>query len=311
MKRKIIKLGQATYVMSLPSAWIRKFDLKQGDYLEVEEAERTLVVASEKQVKNAAVKFDLRKVNSDLIESFILGAYRQGYDEIELIHEPQCAGYKSKDKLSTLNLIQEIVNINLIGTEIIEQSQQRTVIRDLGGTSEDNAENVFQRALYLLKALAADCFEALAKKDIAVLESMEQRQRNIKKFLLYYERLVNKKTLSKEKSSVTIQLVSRIEEISGSYKHLAAETLRKRSFYNPSTLDILKEINVSLFTMVSLCLEFNQIKYYEFLLDREKIWEKIYNPPSVKGIDYLAFFDYGPLMLNIKKALQYRFSLEI
>ena len=39
MKRKIIKLGQATYVMSIPSKWIRENDLDKGDYIDVSEEE--------------------------------------------------------------------------------------------------------------------------------------------------------------------------------------------------------------------------------------------------------------------------------
>ncbi len=310
MKRKIIKLGQATFVMSLPSAWIRKFDLKQGDYLEVEEAERTLVVASEKQIKNAAIKFDLRKVNSDLVESFVLGAYRQGYDEIELVHEPQCLEYKSKKKLSTTKLIQEIVNVNLVGAEIIEQSSQRTVIRDLGGSSGENVDNVFQRSLHLLKMNARDCLNALKNKDLEVLSSMELRHKNMKKFLLFYERLINKKTLSKEKSTPIQQLTARLVDISASYKHLADEVVRTGKFYSPIILDVLEKLDASLAQVVSACLEFNQAKYIDFVSEREQLWEKIYQL-KLTGVDYLSLLCIGPLLLNLKKAMLYRFSMEI
>ena len=311
MKRKIIKLGQATYVLSLPSKWIRQFDLKQGDYLEVEETERNLIAGPEKVLKKSSIQFDLRKGNSELLEAYLLTAYRQGYDQIEFLHEPAIAEYRAKNKrLKTTKFLQDLVNLNLIGTEIIEQSEQRTVVKDLGGATPENAEQVFQRTLYLLKALAADCLEALKKRDREVLASLEIRQKNIKKFLLYYERLINKKAISKEKAGPILQLISRLENISASYKRLAAEVLRTNTFYSPALLEILGRVNNSLQKLVSLCLEFNQGKCLEFLSEREELWDEIYQFKP-RGIDHLAFLYLGPLLLNIKKAVEYRFSTEL
>jgi len=44
MKRKIIKLGTATLVVSLPSKWTKKFNLKSGNDLELEEANSNLII---------------------------------------------------------------------------------------------------------------------------------------------------------------------------------------------------------------------------------------------------------------------------
>ena len=37
MKRKIVKQGSATMTISLPATWIKKFNLKVGDELEIDE----------------------------------------------------------------------------------------------------------------------------------------------------------------------------------------------------------------------------------------------------------------------------------
>ena len=51
MKRKIIKLGPATLVISLPSKWIKQTHVKPGDEIELEEIDNNLVIKAEESKK--------------------------------------------------------------------------------------------------------------------------------------------------------------------------------------------------------------------------------------------------------------------
>ena len=50
MKRKIVKQGAATLMISLPSKWCKKFGLKKGDEVDIETANDSLLV-SPKEIK--------------------------------------------------------------------------------------------------------------------------------------------------------------------------------------------------------------------------------------------------------------------
>ena len=51
MKRKIVKQGAATMTVSLPTSWIKKFDLRQGDSIDVQEIGKSLVMTTESQIR--------------------------------------------------------------------------------------------------------------------------------------------------------------------------------------------------------------------------------------------------------------------
>ena len=48
MKRKIVQHGCSSLTITLPFPWVRKFNLKKGDELEVEEQGHTLLVSTQK-----------------------------------------------------------------------------------------------------------------------------------------------------------------------------------------------------------------------------------------------------------------------
>jgi len=55
MRRKLVKQGAATMMVSLPSKWVKDQKLKKGDEVEVSEAEGRLQITTEKKTNN--VKF--------------------------------------------------------------------------------------------------------------------------------------------------------------------------------------------------------------------------------------------------------------
>ncbi len=50
MRRKVVKLGPATLVVSLPSKWTKKFSINAGDELEMEEHNKNLIISTEKGI---------------------------------------------------------------------------------------------------------------------------------------------------------------------------------------------------------------------------------------------------------------------
>jgi len=313
MKRKIIKLGQSTYVASLPSKWIRKLDLKQGDYLEVEEKENTLLIGTEKQAAKKDVTLDLKKINSRLIATFIQSVFMIGYDKMTLLHEPFITEYKTGKKIKTNEFIQSLVNKRFVGAEIIEQKETRTVIMDLGGVTEQTNEQVFNRIIFLIKALTEDCIKAIKENDRAVLQSIAARQDNISRFLMYYQRV-----LAKTRKEDTLmfgaiaQKISIFKMIAGAYKHIARLALSSKKGYSKEIVDLHEEIVKSLHLVLKTCLEFKTEKAVEFINKREKLWKMIEHlekkESKMSCDDLLLFGMSNQLMFASYSILKFKFT---
>ena len=81
MKRKIIKLGQATFVASLPSKWIRAHHLDKGDYLDCIEQEGALVLSAKKIYPTREVTINLLDYHERSIRNVLNQTYRKGFDK--------------------------------------------------------------------------------------------------------------------------------------------------------------------------------------------------------------------------------------
>ncbi len=86
--RKIIQLGRETFVVSLPSAWLKRHKLKKGDELAVEELGPKLVVCPKSEAKPGKAVVDVSGTGA--VARRVLGAlYKAGYDEMEIRFESQ------------------------------------------------------------------------------------------------------------------------------------------------------------------------------------------------------------------------------
>jgi bifunctional DNA-binding transcriptional regulator/antitoxin component of YhaV-PrlF toxin-antitoxin module len=63
MKRKVIQIAQSTQLISLPRKWAKKFGIKKGDELEVEEKGSSVTVSTSKDIEaeKVTIKFDETK----------------------------------------------------------------------------------------------------------------------------------------------------------------------------------------------------------------------------------------------------------
>lgn len=137
MKRKIVKQGAATMTVSLPTLWIKKFNLRQGDDIDVQEVGKSLVITTESQLRTEAATIDITGKNRGYIFRKILGLYCAGTDKITIKHQKQ------------LELIQEITN-RLIGFGVVKQEKNVCIIQDLSGITDIDFSVIYRRCFRLL-----------------------------------------------------------------------------------------------------------------------------------------------------------------
>ncbi len=302
MKRKVIKLGQATYVLSLPNKWVREQQLEKGDYIEVDEQEGDLLLQVQKKPQRKAISLNFRKLNSKLSRAYLETAYLLGFDPIEIMHDPQMPLYLSPPRsnaqrsMCSADLMQQMVNDEFVGAEIVEQSAQRTVIKDLGGgMDEESMDNVFHRVLFLLNTIAKETLRALREKDTVALESLLSQTKIAHKLILYYSRLLFGSKMDRPELMIRGNVVMNLRFINATYKVILRETLRTRNYYARESLNMFEEVTKNMEGMVSLLLKFDSTRALEYLAAREVLWKKIHHLKA-RGKDYLLYWQLGALM---------------
>ena len=268
MKRKIIKLGQATFVASLPSKWIRKYQLKQGDYLELEEKENSVVLSTEKLIENKRIVIEL-PTKEFFMKRLVYVPYRFGYDEIKFIY---------KDP-SLLKKLQEAAQI-LMGFEIVEQGEQYCVFRNISSSFEDEFENIFKRVFLIIINLMKDFTDIMKKEEFKRFNNLEGNDVVIDKMACFCERVINKRGSA--------------DFMKNSLLYITAWTLRQIG------TDVAKDLRLifSKLTKVSNI----TISSFEETLSFFELLFQMYYKPSLDGL--LKFSKkYSELDKKLKKSL--------
>ena len=135
--------------------------------------------------------------------------------------------------------MQDLINKRFIGAEIVEQSDTRTVIMDLGGITEQSTSQVFNRVIFLIKTLTRDCLNAIKDKDEETLLSIKLRHDNISRFLMHFQRVVAKtRKEDPTRYALLAQLISQLKLVSGTYRHITKLAIEKKQDFSKKSLEL-------------------------------------------------------------------------
>ncbi len=245
MKRKIVKLGPATMVVSLPSKWIKDQNIKAGDEVNLEEKDTELTISTQGTSTITKETINLSPY-SKLMKRILVSRYLKGNDEIEVIF----------DTLDKSRIIQRRVD-ELIGVEIIDQGKDRIVIKDLAKNEEDNFENILKRILYLLNTLADESLKTIQEQKTD-LEYTADIEKSINKFTDYCFRILNKKGYPQRQKIATLYCaLFLIEEIADEYKNLNSHITQRKLKLDKEYIQLYANINNQSKDMQKLFLKFS------------------------------------------------------
>ena len=181
MKRKVIKQANQAYTMTLPIDWVRKNNIDKDSEVDLREDGRSLIINSDNKVAGGRVKIDVSGLNDRNIARQINALYARGVDEIELICREE--GICSK--------LNEWLNQN-IGYALVENKNGRYLIKDLGGQSNQDLDEIFKRVFQIILLFFESARKDIFVKRKATLETLRARDFEVNKFCLYLQRSINK-----------------------------------------------------------------------------------------------------------------------
>ena len=255
IKRKIVLHGPSTLTISLPSSWVKRFNIKKGDELNLEEFGKELRVSSEKISELKKKQINLKNLGK-IGKSYLTSAYRQGYNEIELNYGDD----------NYIGVIQDILSKEITGFEIIKQNHYGCLIKDLTGENQGEFDNVLRRIWLLLLDLSRASLRAFRKKDSKALREIYLMDFIINKFCNYCLRLLNEKGHKDfKKTPLYYHFIKELEELADSYKDLC-------TFYSDSP----QKINDNLITALTRINDHVKAFYHLFYNYNEKKMEDLF-----------------------------------
>jgi phosphate uptake regulator len=300
MKRKIIKLGTATLVVSLPAKWTKKFNLKQGNELETKEEEKRLVISTKKEFESEKATIDITEIGSLLNYSF-LGLYLKGVDELRVESE-------NPELIETLH---EKPVGQLIGWEIIEQGKNHCVVKDVSGAEPMNFKTILRRVFLIIKSIAEEIEQTVekGKTDLSHIDSID---RNANRFAFLCGRKLNKAGYDEfKKTPVMYYLTIMLEATGDLYRDLAEYITEKKVKFSKKSIELLKRANTFFNNYQKLFFDFNQkdasdldSKYRKFKKEIDLYIDSIKNTSELRSLIFITnIADYIAEMMRNQLAI--------
>jgi len=209
MKRKLVKQGAATMMVSLPSKWIKQNKLDKGDEINLEEKENNLIITTDQLSKaKKEITIKIHNDNQHDIKVILSHAYRRGFDKIILEDVTK----------EHINVIREATEKLLLGFEITEKSNNRCVIENISEPQEGKYEVMIKKVFLITKEQHKLVIEDFKKNKFNNMKEMEDTKHQQDRLILFCRRLLAKENL--EPTILEWELLTFIMHINHSYYYL-------------------------------------------------------------------------------------------
>ena len=266
MKRKVIFLAGKTGVISLPINWLKSYDIKKGEELEITEILDGLLVSKPQAHPERKIEMNITNINQRLIYRYLNSFYRQGYTEIKLFFENNQKG--------ALESIQKGCD-SLIGIEIVKSSQNYCILKEVSNVKEGEFETLLRRIFLILLSTSKDLLNHLETKDISLISSVyNYLDPEINRLFNLCQRIIaiDRKYWNKVISNTL--LTEKLERIGDLYSEIA-RAFSKEITLTQTSLEYFSETNSFLERFYNLFYKYKSEELNQLHLDMKKLKEKI------------------------------------
>jgi len=211
MKRKIIQLAGKTHVVSLPSKWVKKYGLKKGEEVELEDRGDSILLKIEKGMALDKVTIDVSGLDDRVVRWSLSALHKSGYDEIEVIF----------DSSKTAKVIQGLVKDLFMGFAIMEQTEKRCVLRSISKDSEEELDAALRRAFFVTISIGESTLDLIKKRNLSDLSDLISLEHTNNQLTNFCERILNRGGYkNSRKTSFMYVIVWNLEKICDDYKYI-------------------------------------------------------------------------------------------
>ncbi|MFX1366492.1 MAG: PhoU domain-containing protein [Promethearchaeota archaeon] len=211
--RKVQKTGGSSYIISLPKVWIDKHGVEKNDTLGIlSQPDGNLLITpkidNEKGIKTKEIIVDDYN-DENFLFRVLIGAYIMGFSRIII---------KSSKKFDPL-LRDTITNFTqiAIGPEIVEESNNYIVIKDLLNPKEMPFEKTIKRMYILVQGMHEDSINALDNGKSELAEEVIKRDNDVDRLHWLIGRqshIVLRDIILCQKMGITLEQASHYQQMS-------------------------------------------------------------------------------------------------
>jgi len=284
MKRKIIKLGSATLVTSLPSKWAKKLNIKAGSEVNLSEEGDRLIISTKKANEKKKHQVELTQLHP-LINYGLVGLFMKGIDELHVT---------SEDSKLIGRLQGKPIN-QCIGWEIIKQGKNECIIQDISGEGDMNFNSVIRRVFFIINGISEEILNAM-ENGTTKLNHLDAVDINANRFSF----LLNRKLLRQgytefEKTPVMFYIGTMLEATGDLYRDLGMYIAEKNLKVSKKSVTLFKRVNSFFIAFQELFFKFDVRKaakldkeYREFRVEIDKYIDAIKNPREMRCLIFMA-----------------------
>lgn len=188
MRRKLVKQGAATMMISLPAKWIKENSLEKGSEVDLEQIDNQLMISAEAIERKSETSIGLINLSESSIRTLITNTYRKGYDRIHV-------NFKNDLQLA---ILKHTIKTKLIGFEITKKEKNTCVVESITEPSEEQFDNLVRKFLFGIEELFKITENRLNNPENTY--DFEELQERIQRYDNFCRRVISKRKLINKNS---------------------------------------------------------------------------------------------------------------
>ncbi len=163
--------GGSTYTVSLPKDWATENDVEAGSVVEFHSEEDLLLLSPRREEERTEGTLDITGLEDEHeLTRAVMTMYVSGFDVIRLETTRITAAQR--------RVIREATQ-GLVGLEVIEETSERVVLRDLLDSSELSVHNAITRMRLVSLTMLEDAVQALIENDDDLAQDVMERDDDV------------------------------------------------------------------------------------------------------------------------------------
>ena len=186
--RRVQMTGGSSFIVTLPKEWAESVNLKKNDPLRLNPQQDGSIIITTADSDRAST-YDTKVIvidgltDTDLIFRMLVGAYMSGFSLIEVASSSRLSN-------TVLDVIGKMTQM-AIGVEIIEEYDDKIILKDLVDPSEMRMGKSIERMRVLVRNMLTDVASALRNDDASFIEDIESRDSDVDRLAWMITRQTN------------------------------------------------------------------------------------------------------------------------
>ena len=190
VKRKVLRVGNSSLAVSLPSKWVKDHHLSPGTEIEFSEDGK---LELQPAVIDRSYALSLDELSYYQLLRHVSLLYREGYDCIQLLYTKKSMLHDKENKMYPVKTLLQTLIRRFIGAELVYQTDKGVELEFFVPTEEKDIDRIEKRLHFLFKELLQEILNA---RDYAVFhEGIDEWHDTLTRLINFYLRSTRKQPM--------------------------------------------------------------------------------------------------------------------